>query len=89
MPYFFISQAYFNYMGCLADEGNYDRMYKLSEGRHPIDVILLLAATENDTPKINEILKAGADLTVTDYNGKLAIDLASKEDAKALLRLKV
>ena len=62
-------------------------MYKLSESRHLIDVILLLAATENDTPKINEILKAGADLTVMDYNGKLAIDLASKEDTKALLHV--
>jgi hypothetical protein len=41
-------------MGILAEEGCMDRMEKLLEGRHPIDVILLLAAKENDTPKIGE-----------------------------------
>lgn len=82
-------EAYFNYMGFLADEGNYDRMYKLTEGRHPIDVILLLAASQNDTPKIGEILAAGADVTVKDPNGKTAVDLATKEETKALLRTKV
>ena len=82
-------EAYFNYMGFLAEEGTYDRMYKLCEGRHPIDVILLLAASENDTPKIGEILTAGADVTVKDPNGKVAMELATKEDTKALLRSKV
>merc|ERR1712023_73284 len=32
----------FNYMGMLATEGTYDRMYDLMKGRHPCDVILLM-----------------------------------------------
>ena len=31
-----------------------DRMETLLKGRHPIDVILLFAAEEGDTPKIGE-----------------------------------
>ena len=28
-------EQYFNYMGCLAVEGTYDRMYALLDGAHP------------------------------------------------------
>jgi len=46
-------EHYFNYMGCLATEGTYDRMEALlTSGLHPANVILLLAAQENDTPKV-------------------------------------
>ena len=70
-------EYYFNYMGILADEGSNDRMDALLEaGKHPIDVILLFAAAEGDTPKIEEILEAGADPKVTDMDGKTPIDLA-------------
>lgn len=72
-------EHYFNYMGCLAVEGTYDRMNALIEsGKHPIDIILLFASAEGDTPKIEEILKAGADKTVVDLDGKSAKDLAGK-----------
>ena len=64
-------------VGILADEGSNDRMDALLEaGKHPIDVILLFAAAEGDTPKIEEILEAGADPKVTDMDGKTPIDLA-------------
>jgi hypothetical protein len=46
-------EQYFNYMGFLATEGTYDRMEALlNSGLHPIDVILLLACSEGDTPKV-------------------------------------
>ena len=70
-------EYYFNYIGILADEGSNDHMNALLEaGKHPIDVILLFAAAEGDTPKIEEILEAGADPKVTDMDGKTPIDLA-------------
>ncbi|MEW5297388.1 MAG: hypothetical protein WDW38_006220 [Sanguina aurantia] len=80
-------EQYFNYMGFLAEEGNYDRMNSLTEkGLHPIDAILLLAARENDLPKIQEILIAGADITATDATGKTALQLATKADLLELLQ---
>ena len=30
---------------------------------HPIDILLLWAASENDTPKVAELLRSGADTT--------------------------
>ena len=30
---------------------------------HPIDILLLWAASENDTPKVAELLRSGADAT--------------------------
>ena len=48
--------------------------------RGPIDVILLFAAAEGDVPKIEEILEAGADVTVTDLDGKTPLDLAGKNN---------
>lgn len=72
-------EHYFNYMGCLAVEGTYDRMNALIEsGKHPVDIILLFASAEGDTPKIEEILAAGADKNVEDLEGNSARDLAGK-----------
>ncbi|RCW19239.1 LOW QUALITY PROTEIN: hypothetical protein GLYMA_09G102000v4 [Glycine max] len=52
---------YFNYMGMLAVEGTYDKMEALlSQNIHPVDILLLLAASEGDKPKIEELLRAGA-----------------------------
>ncbi|KAG1664992.1 hypothetical protein FOA52_014672 [Chlamydomonas sp. UWO 241] len=79
-------EDYFNYMGCLADEGTYDRMYSVSEGRDPIDTLLLLAAVENDTPKIGEILKAGANPNVVGPDGKTPVELAKKQDTIDLIQ---
>ena len=74
-------EYYFNYMGILADEGSNDRMDSLlAADKHPIDVILLFAAAEGDVPKIEEILEAGADVTVTDLDGKTPLDLAGKNN---------
>ncbi|BBH01955.1 hypothetical protein Prudu_012375 [Prunus dulcis] len=49
--------ANFNYMGMLAVEGTYDKMNALlSQNIHPVDILLLMAAseTEGDKPKIEE-----------------------------------
>ncbi|EEH57198.1 uncharacterized protein MICPUCDRAFT_33380 [Micromonas pusilla CCMP1545] len=74
-------EYYFNYMGILADEGSNDRMDALVEaGKHPIDIILLFAAAEGDTPKIEEILEAGADASVTDLDGNTPMMLAGKNN---------
>lgn len=79
-------EHYFNYMGCLAVEGTYDRMELLmSSGLDPVDVILLLAAAENDDPKVEELLTAGADTRVKDNLGRRPRDLATKESVIAML----
>lgn len=72
-------EHYFNYMGCLAVEGTYDRMNALIEsGLHPVDIILLFASAEGDVPKIEEILAAGANKDVKDLDGNSVADLAGK-----------
>ncbi|KAK4363891.1 hypothetical protein RND71_015249 [Anisodus tanguticus] len=59
--------TYFNYMGMLAVEGTYDKMEALlSQNIHPVDILLLMASTEGDLPKIEELLRAEADYTVKD-----------------------
>ena len=43
-------------------QGTYDRMdAMLGADIHPVDILLLWAAAENDTPKVAELLRAGAD----------------------------
>ncbi|GIL54287.1 hypothetical protein Vafri_9852 [Volvox africanus] len=80
-------EQYFNYMGFLATEGTYDRMEALlKSGLHCIDIILLLACSENDTPKVQEILKAGADPTVRGLDGKDPLELATKPELINLLK---
>uniref|UniRef100_A0A7S3QK50 Uncharacterized protein n=1 Tax=Dunaliella tertiolecta TaxID=3047 RepID=A0A7S3QK50_DUNTE len=44
---------YFDYIGLLATEGSYDMMNELLEIHSPGNVILLLAARENDAPKVS------------------------------------
>ena len=84
---------YFNYMGMLASDGNYDRLeeYK-STGLECVDLLLLMASSEDDTPKVEELLEAGADVNATNekvYGGKKAIDLCSKDEIKQLLMAKM
>jgi hypothetical protein len=82
-------EHYFNYMGMLATEGTYDRLEAMmASGLEPVDLLLLMAASENDTPKIEELLSAGADVSVKDVNGKTAMDLATKPEILAMLKAK-
>lgn len=74
-------------MGFLATEGTYDRMEALlKSGLHAIDIILLLACSENDTPKVQEILGAGADPSVKGLDGKTPLELATKPELVAMLQ---
>lgn len=74
-------EHYFNYMGMLAVEGTYDRMEQmLSSGLDPVDVLLLMASSENDLPKVEELLAAGANVNIKDSNGKSPAELASKPE---------
>lgn len=54
-------------------------------GLEPVDVILLLAAAENDDPKIEELLAAGADVRVKDNLGRTPRALATKDKVVAML----
>ncbi|KFK39362.1 hypothetical protein AALP_AA3G234800 [Arabis alpina] len=79
-------EQYFNYMGMLAVEGTYAKMEALlNENIHPVDILLLLAASEGDKPKIEELLKAGADYTVKDADGRTALDRAISEEIRDLI----
>ncbi|MBA0866982.1 hypothetical protein Goshw_026180 [Gossypium schwendimanii] len=74
---------YFNYMGMLAVEGSYDKMEALlNQNIHPVDILLMLAASEGDRPKIEELLRAGAVYDVKDADGRTAIDRAVNEEIK-------
>lgn len=74
---------YFNYMGMLAVEGTYDKMEALlSQDIHPVDILLMLAASEGDKPKLEELLRAGASYDVKDVDGRTAIDRALNEEIK-------
>jgi hypothetical protein len=76
-------EQYFNYTGRLAVEQNYDSYNKYKgSGVHPVDVILFWAAEEGDLPKVEEVLRAGADPTVKDLNGKTALELAKDPDTR-------
>ena len=77
---------YFNYMGMLAVEGTYDKMEPLlNQDIHPVDILLMLAASEGDRPKIEELLRAGAKYDVKDVDGRTALDRASDEIREFIL----
>ncbi|KAJ0790406.1 putative ankyrin repeat-containing domain, protein LHCP TRANSLOCATION DEFECT [Helianthus annuus] len=79
-------EQYFNYMGMLAVEGTYDKMEALlRQNIHPVDILLMMAASEGDKPKIEELLKAGAKYDVKDSDGKTALDRASDDEIKNLI----
>ena len=70
-------------MGMLATEGTYDKMDALlTKGIHPVDILLLLAASEGDKPKIQELMKAGAKYDVTDVEGRTALDRAQDDGTR-------
>ncbi|XP_058721770.1 protein LHCP TRANSLOCATION DEFECT-like [Vicia villosa] len=83
-------EQYFNYMGMLAVEGTYDKMEALlGQKIHPVDILLLLASTEGDLPKIEELLKAGAKYDVKDADGRTALDRANAEVKDFILNFSV
>ncbi|WVZ66096.1 hypothetical protein U9M48_015370 [Paspalum notatum var. saurae] len=79
-------EQYFNYMGMLAVEGTYDKMEALlNQDIHPVDILLMLAASEGDRPKIEELLRAGAKYDVKDVDGRTALDRAADETREFIL----
>ena len=50
-----------------------------------MDVLLLMASSENDAPKVEELLAAGAKVGITDTSGRSPLQLAEKPEVKALL----
>eukprot|EP01025_Chloroclados_australasicus_P049601 TRINITY_DN5658_c0_g1_i1.p1 TRINITY_DN5658_c0_g1~~TRINITY_DN5658_c0_g1_i1.p1 ORF type:complete len:160 (-),score=22.98 TRINITY_DN5658_c0_g1_i1:416-874(-) len=79
-------EQYFNYMGMLATEGSYDSLEKMmSSGLEPVDILLLWACKENDDPKVEELLEAGAHVDCKDLDGKLPLELTTKDEVKELL----
>jgi len=74
-------------MGMLAVDGDYARLDRMkSAGLAAVDLLLLMAAGENDAPKVAEMLRAGADVGVKDIEGKTATELATNEQVLELLR---
>ncbi|TVU38829.1 hypothetical protein EJB05_12221, partial [Eragrostis curvula] len=77
---------YFNYMGMLAVEGTYDKMEALlNQDIHPVDILLMLAASEGDKPKLEELLRAGAKFDVKDVDGRTALDRATDDIKEFIL----
>lgn len=73
-------------MGMLATEGTYDKMEALlNEGIHPVDILLLLAASEGDKPKIQELMKAGARFDVADVEGRTALERTQEDDVREFI----
>lgn len=76
-------EQYFNYMGMLAVEGTYDKMEALlSQNIHPVDILMLMAASEGDKPKIEELLRAGAKYDIKDADGRTALDRAADDEIR-------
>ncbi|KAG2328463.1 hypothetical protein Bca52824_011191 [Brassica carinata] len=76
----------FQLMGMLAVEGTYSKMEALLNlNIHPVDILLMLAATEGDKPKIEELLRANANYTVKDADGRTALNRASSEEIRDLI----
>lgn len=74
----------------LAVEGSYDKMEALlNQDIHPVDILLLLATSEGDKPKIEELLRAGAKYDVKDADGRTALDRASEEIKDFILNFSV
>ncbi|KAG0615136.1 hypothetical protein M758_5G017600 [Ceratodon purpureus] len=79
-------EQYFNYMGMLATEGTYDKMnVLLDQGIPAVDILLLMASSEGDQPKVEELIDAGADGTVKNLDGKTAVDVAANDFIRDLI----
>ncbi len=54
-------------------------------GTSPVDLLLLMACSENDDGKVEELLESGADPNIKDLDGKSPMELATKAEVKELL----
>ncbi|XP_074577767.1 protein LHCP TRANSLOCATION DEFECT-like [Curcuma longa] len=71
-------QQYFNSMRMADAEGSYEKIQALLNlGIQPVDILLMLAASEGDKPKIEELMRAGARYDVRDADGRTALDRAA------------
>jgi hypothetical protein len=52
-----------------------------------VDVLLLMAASENDIPKVEELLGAGANINITDNAGKSPLQLATKPEVIEMIEV--
>ncbi|GJP44872.1 hypothetical protein CLOM_g4276 [Closterium sp. NIES-68] len=78
---------YFNYSGMLAAEGTYEKMEKMLEtGTHACDILLMMAASEGDVRKIEELVYAGARCDVPDWEGRTALDRACSEEIREMIQ---
>ncbi|CAI5530018.1 unnamed protein product [Closterium sp. Naga37s-1] len=78
---------YFNYSGMLAAEGSYEKMAKMVEsGTHACDILLMMAASEGDVRKIEELLFAGARCDVPDWEGRTALDRACSDEIREMIQ---
>ncbi|KAK8968420.1 Protein LHCP TRANSLOCATION DEFECT [Platanthera guangdongensis] len=83
-------EQYFNYMGMLAVEGSYDKMEALLNLKiHPVGILLMLAASEGDRPKIEELLRSGAKYDISDVDGRTALDRANDDIKQFILGFSV
>ncbi|THU48469.1 hypothetical protein C4D60_Mb09t26580 [Musa balbisiana] len=79
-------EQYFEHMGMLAAEGSYDKMEALLDQKiHPVDILLMAAASEGDKPKMEELLRAGAKYDVRDGEGRTALERAASDEIKQLI----
>ncbi|RRT44406.1 hypothetical protein B296_00037852 [Ensete ventricosum] len=79
-------EQYFENMGMLAAEGSYDKMEALLHQKiHPVDILLMMAASEGDKPKMEELLSAGAKYDVRDDEGRTALERAASDEIKQLI----
>lgn len=70
----------------LAVEGTYDKMEALlSLNIQPVDILLMMASSEGDQPKIEELLRAGAKYDVKDGDGRTALDRAANDEIRDLI----
>lgn len=80
-------EYYFNYSGILAERGSYDTLEDLlKSGLAPVDILLLLASSEGDAPKVIELIAAGANLDTKGLDGKTALEIAKGPEVAEVLK---
>ena len=59
--------------------------FVIAAGVDAIDLLLLMSSKEGDTPKVEELLKAGANPAIKDKDGYTPLDLAAKGEIVEML----